>query len=77
MGGLIFVLTLFLFSSANALTLKEAEELAVKNYPELKALELQSESLAFKLISPNLLSFIDFAFILLLSDWSSKVLSSG
>jgi outer membrane protein len=40
------ILTLFLLlsSTGNSITLKEAEELSVKNYPEIKKLELLRES---------------------------------
>ena len=40
----ILALALLLPVSANSLTLKEAEELAVKNYPKIKEVELQRES---------------------------------
>jgi len=66
----LLVLTLFLFSSANALTLKEAEELAVKNYPELKALELQSESSRVKAKSIKLSRFGEINLNAKLSDFN-------
>jgi len=39
------IVLLLIFSTARALTLKEAEKLAVENYPSLKALSLKAESL--------------------------------
>ncbi|TCK02869.1 TolC family protein [Phorcysia thermohydrogeniphila] len=48
------VVLFFLFSSAKAITLKEAEELAVKNYPQLEALSLKSEGLKKRALSTKL-----------------------
>jgi len=45
----VIVLALVAFSlQAQAISLKEAEEMALKNYPSLKALELQAKSYDFK-----------------------------
>ncbi len=70
MRGFLFILTLFLFSSAKALTLKEAEELAVKNYPELKALYLQSKSIKTKAKSIKLSRFGEIDLNAKLSDFN-------
>ena len=70
MKELIFALILFLFSSASALTLEEAEELAVKNYPELKSLELQSESSRIKAKSIKLSRFGEIDLNAKLSDFN-------
>lgn len=75
MRRLIFVLTICLFSSANALTLKEAETLAVKNYPKLKALELQSKSLRTEAKSINLSRFGEVNLNSNLSDFNRNYMS--
>ena len=60
-----FIIALFFpLSSAKAITLQEAEELAVKNYPQIEALSFRSESLEKKAVSTKLsrLGEIDFIF---------------
>ncbi|ADY74110.1 outer membrane efflux protein [Desulfurobacterium thermolithotrophum DSM 11699] len=54
MGGLL-IFFIFLPLSVYAITLQEAENLAIKNYPKLKAIELQAKSLEKKSKSLKLL----------------------
>ena len=70
MKKVTLILCVFLLSPASALTLKEAEELAVKNYPELKALELQSESSRTKAKSIKLSRFGEIDLNAKLSDFN-------